>query len=60
MNCARNQALLKTSLGNRVRSANQYRALLQLWRNADAELEPLVSDVKRRLGETGDVATREN
>jgi tetratricopeptide (TPR) repeat protein len=41
-----------------VRSATQYKALLQLWRNADSELEPLVSDVKRRLGETGDVAAR--
>jgi tetratricopeptide (TPR) repeat protein len=43
---------------DRVRSAAQYKALLQLWRNADAELEPLISDVKRRLGETGDVAAR--
>jgi tetratricopeptide (TPR) repeat protein len=43
---------------DRVRSATHYKALLQLWRNADAELEPLVSDVKRRLDETGDVATR--
>ena len=43
---------------DRVRSATHYKALLHLWRNADAELEPLVSDVKRRLGETGDVATR--
>jgi tetratricopeptide (TPR) repeat protein len=45
---------------DRVRSAAQYKALLDLWRNADAELQPLLSDVKRRLGETGDVATREN
>jgi hypothetical protein len=47
---------------DRTKSAAQYKALLQLWRGADSELEPLISDVRRRLGETSDVAStsREN
>ena len=47
---------------DRARSAAQYKALLQLWRGADSELEPLISDVRRRLDETGGVASssREN
>jgi len=28
-------------------------AMLQLWRGADAELEPLIADVRRRLEQTG-------
>ena len=41
---------------DRARAAAQYTALLQLWRGADAELEPLIADVRRRLEQTGEVA----
>lgn len=44
---------------DRASAAAQYTALLQLWRGADAELEPLLADVRRRLEQTGVVtATR--
>jgi tetratricopeptide (TPR) repeat protein len=38
---------------DRAKAAAQYNALLQLWRGADAELEPLIADVRRRLEQTG-------
>jgi tetratricopeptide (TPR) repeat protein/tRNA A-37 threonylcarbamoyl transferase component Bud32 len=38
---------------DRAKAAAQYTALLQLWRGADAELEPLIADVRRRLEQTG-------
>ena len=41
-----------------AKAAAQYGALLKLWRNADPELEPLLSDVRRRLEQTGTVASR--
>jgi len=41
---------------DRAKAAAQYTALLQLWRRADAELEPLIADVRRRLELTGGVA----
>jgi tetratricopeptide (TPR) repeat protein len=43
---------------DRVKAAAQYKALLQLWRGADAELEPLLADVRRRLEQTNDVVAR--
>jgi len=39
---------------DRTRAAAKYTALLQLWRNADSELEPLIADVRRRLDQTSD------
>lgn len=33
----------------RTKAVAQYSALLQLWRSADAELEPTIADVRRRL-----------
>ena len=39
---------------DRAKAAAQYTALLQLWHGADAELGPLIADVRRRLEETGD------
>ena len=41
---------------DRAKATAQYNALLQLWRGADAELEPLIADVRRRLEQTGAVA----
>jgi eukaryotic-like serine/threonine-protein kinase len=35
-----------------AKAAEQYTALLQLWRAADAELGPLLADVRRRLDQT--------
>jgi len=42
---------------DRAKAAAQYTALLQLWRRADAELDPLIADVRRRLEQTGDPTT---
>ena len=44
----------------RVKAALQYSALIQLWRRADPELEPLLTDVRRRLEQTTDVAASRN
>jgi tetratricopeptide (TPR) repeat protein len=41
---------------DRAKAAAQYNALLQLWRGADAELQPLIADVRRRLEQTGATA----
>ena len=38
---------------DRAKAAAQYTSLLQLWRGADTELEPLVVDVRRRLDQVG-------
>lgn len=37
--------------GDRQRAARLYQALLDQWRNADPPFEPLVREVKRKLGE---------
>ncbi|HEX6048013.1 MAG TPA: hypothetical protein VFZ21_02050 [Gemmatimonadaceae bacterium] len=39
-----------------AKAAALYTELLQLWRGADAELQPLVADVRRRLEQTAAVA----
>jgi hypothetical protein len=44
---------LYQSQNDRAKAAAQYTALLQLWKGADAELEPLLADVRRRLEQTG-------
>jgi tetratricopeptide (TPR) repeat protein len=37
---------------DKAKAAEQYTALLRLWRSADAELEPVMTDVRRRLEQT--------
>ena len=41
---------------NNAKAAAFYGSLLQLWRGADAELEPIVVDVRQRLEQTGGTA----
>ena len=41
---------------DKAKAAERYTALLRLWRNADAELEPVITDVRRRLEQTGGAA----
>jgi serine/threonine protein kinase len=43
---------------DRTRAAAQYTALLQLWRGADSELDPLIADVRRRLDQTSAVSAK--
>ena len=39
-----------------AKAADLYTKLLQLWRGADSELQPLLTDVRRRLEQTGGAA----
>ena len=39
-----------------AKAAELYTTLLQLWRGADSELQPLLTDVRRRLEQTGGTA----
>jgi len=48
---------LYQSQNDRAKAAAQYTALLQLWKGADAELEPLLADVRRRLEQTEQAAS---
>ena len=43
---------------NGTKAAALYSSLLKLWRGGDAELEPLLADVRQRLEQTGAAATR--
>ncbi|MFI5245275.1 MAG: hypothetical protein ACHQQR_08635, partial [Gemmatimonadales bacterium] len=40
---------LYESLGNAAKAAENYRAFIELWKNADAELQPRVAEARRRL-----------
>ncbi|HWG52653.1 MAG TPA: hypothetical protein VN677_05085, partial [Gemmatimonadaceae bacterium] len=40
---------LYESLGKTDKAAENYRAFIQLWKNADPELQPRVADARRRL-----------
>jgi tetratricopeptide (TPR) repeat protein len=43
---------------NNAKAGALYGSLLQLWRGADADLEPVVADVRQRLEQTGGTASR--
>jgi eukaryotic-like serine/threonine-protein kinase len=40
---------LYEGMGNTVKAIENYRAFIELWKNADPELQPRVADAKRRL-----------
>jgi len=40
---------LYESMGKTDKAAENYRAFIQLWKNADPELQPRVADARRRL-----------
>ena len=40
---------LYESMGNTERAAEEYRAFIDLWKNADPELQPRVADARQRL-----------
>jgi tRNA A-37 threonylcarbamoyl transferase component Bud32/tetratricopeptide (TPR) repeat protein len=46
--------------GNREKAASHYAAFIQLWKNADPELQPQVEDVRRRLARLGDTEPKRN
>ncbi|HKT06740.1 MAG TPA: serine/threonine-protein kinase [Gemmatimonadaceae bacterium] len=46
--------------GDRAKAASHYAAFIQLWKNADPELQPQVADVRRRLARLGDTEARRN
>ena len=40
---------LYESMGNTQKAAEEYRAFIELWKNADPELQPRVADARKRL-----------
>jgi len=40
---------LYESMGNTEKAVQHYRAFIELWKNADAELQPRVTDARKRL-----------
>jgi hypothetical protein len=42
-------AQLYEAKGNRVKAAEHYRKFIELWKNADPELQPRVQDARERL-----------
>jgi len=42
-------AQLYEALGQPEKAAEQYRAFIELWKDADQELQPRVSDARQRL-----------
>jgi tetratricopeptide (TPR) repeat protein len=42
-------AQLYEAMGNTAKAAEQYRQFIELWKNADAELQPRVAEARRRL-----------
>jgi len=40
---------LYESMGNTQKAADEYRAFIELWKNADPELQPRVADARQRL-----------
>jgi tetratricopeptide (TPR) repeat protein len=49
---------LNEQLGNREQAARRYQQFVALWRNADAELQPQVAEVRRRLSRLADIEGR--
>jgi len=41
--------------GNREKAAHYYALFIDLWKNADADLQPKVAEVRRRLARLGDI-----
>ena len=41
--------------GNAEKAAENYRAFIELWKNADAELQPRVAEARRRLAKLNPV-----
>jgi tetratricopeptide (TPR) repeat protein len=46
------------SKGNAAKAAEHYRAFVELWKNADPELQPRVAEVRQRLARLGDIEKR--
>ena len=44
--------------GERAKAASNYRRFVQLWKNADPELQPKVAEVRRRLARLGGIEGR--
>ena len=44
--------------GDREKAASHYAAFIQLWKNADPDLQPQVDDVRRRLARLGDTEAK--
>ena len=40
---------LYATIGNAAKAADQFRAFIELWKNADPELQPRVAEARRRL-----------
>jgi len=51
---ARRLGELYEAKGERVKAAHYYQMFVDLWKNAEPELQPQVLDVKRRLARLGD------
>ena len=49
---------LYESLGNTEKAAEEYRAFIELWKNADPELQPRVADARQRLERLAPVEKR--
>ncbi|MEX2153976.1 MAG: protein kinase [Gemmatimonadaceae bacterium] len=49
---------LHEAQGNRQKAAEHYLAFIDLWKGADAELQPKVAEVRRRVARLGDVERR--
>jgi DNA-binding SARP family transcriptional activator/Flp pilus assembly protein TadD len=47
------QAEIYERRGNRSKAAEHYRRFIELWREADPELQPVVAGARKRLGELG-------
>ena len=43
--------------GNRAAATTEYAAFLELWKNADADLQPIVADVRKRLARLSNLET---
>jgi tetratricopeptide (TPR) repeat protein len=52
---ARRLGELYEAKNDRVRAAHYYQMFVDLWKNADPELQPQVADIKRRLARLGDL-----